>query len=80
MNTLNDTCPEKKIVTKWGKKKHDPWITGGILRSISKQKRLYQESLKSTVGSGKSHEYKLYKANLQCIIQKNKQEYLHTKC
>ena len=62
------------------KKRHDPWVTGGILRSLSKQKRLYQEALVTNVGSGKTLAYKLYKANLQHIIRKNKQHFLHTKC
>ena len=80
MNSIDDACPERKIVTKGTKKKHNPWITGGILRSISKQKRLYQESLNSNVGSGNAAKYKLYKANLQRIIRKSKQDYLHKKC
>ena len=77
---IDRVSQEKRVVIKASKKKHDPWITGGILKSISKQKRLYLEAIHSDVGSGKTEGYKQYRATLQRIIRKNKQKYLHAKC
>ena len=71
-------CPER-IKLKDKRKGNDPWITKGILRSIAKQKRLYKESMQN-VATGKTVEYKLYKAKLQSIICRNKQNYLTGKC
>ena len=79
VSVIERVCPEKRVKLKGNKKREDPWITKGIKRSIVKQKKLYKESI-TNVATGKTSEYKLYKARLQNIIRKSKQSYLTTKC
>ena len=79
VDTIHKLCPEKQIKVKGKRKRYDPWITKGIQHSISKQKQLYRESI-NHVATGKTNEYKAYKAKLQSIIRKSKQSYLRSKC
>ena len=76
VDTIYKLCPEKQIKVRGKRKRYDPWITKGIQHSISKQKRLYGESI-NHVATGKTNEYK---AKLQSIIHKSKQSYLISKC
>ena len=76
---VNTHSPVVTRVIKGDRKRHDPWITGGILRSLTKQKKLYKKS--RDVASGKViDEYKIYKATLQKIIHRSKQDYFMKKC
>ena len=78
ITSLNKHCPETVKRVKGKRKRHDPWITSGILRSIAKQKKLYAKT--KHVASSSVNEYKSYKATLQRIIRKSKENYFLKKC
>ena len=77
-NILDKHCPEKTRKVKSSRKMHDPWITGSILHSLTKQKQMYAKSMK--VASRNDTTYKTYKATLQRIIRKSKENYFLSKC
>ena len=78
LTILDKHCPEKPRKVKSSRKMQDPWITGGILRSLSKQKQMYAKCRK--VASRNDSTYKTYKATLQRIIRKSKENYFLNKC
>ena len=57
----------------------DPWITKGILTSLDRQKKMYQEQLHSK-SAVSTHKYRRYRNLLKSTIRKSKQVYLHDKC
>ena len=57
----------------------DPWITNGILRSLTRQKRLFKEMLVTKTDIS-TFRYRSYRNSLQKIIRNNKRCYLHGKC
>ena len=57
----------------------DPWITRGILTSLSKQKKLYLLMLNNKTDAS-INKYTAYRNKLKSIIRKSRIKYLHDKC
>ena len=55
----------------------DPWITNGIMKSLSIQWQMFKAHLKGDVST---FNYRQYRNNLQRIIRFSKCRYLHEKC
>ena len=55
----------------------NPWITSGIMKSLSKQRQMFKAHLKGDVST---FNYRKYRNNLQRIIRFSKRRYLHEKC
>ena len=76
-DTIDKHAPEtvKRINTK--KIIKNPWITSGIMKSLSKQRQMFKAHLKGDVST---FNYRKYRNNLQSIIRLSKRRYLHDKC
>ena len=55
----------------------DPWITNGIMKSLSIQRQMFKAHLKGDIFT---FNYRQYRNNLQRIIRFSKCRYLHEKC
>ena len=55
----------------------DPWITNGIMKSLSVQRQMFKAHLKGDVST---FNYRQYRNNLQRLIRFSKCRYLHDKC
>ena len=55
----------------------DPWITNGIMKSLSVQWQMFKVHLKGDVST---FNYRQYRNNLQRLIRFSKCRYLHDKC
>ena len=76
-DTIDKHAPEtvksinaKKIIK-------NPWITSGIMKSLSKQRQMFKSHLKGDVST---FNYRKYRNNLQSIIRFSKHRNLHEKC
>ena len=82
MTILDEIAPEKPK-RKVSKKVHEPWITKGIQRSITKQKKLYQDTLMingKMVTIQSVNKYKTYRTTLQNIKRRSKLEHYQKQC
>ena len=55
----------------------DPWITNGIMKSLSVQRQMFKAHLKGDIST---FNYRQYRNNLQRLIRFSKCRYLHDKC
>ena len=76
---IDKHAPETQRKISYQKLARDPWITKGIINSLTKQKRLYREQLqnKSDVST---RNYRQYRNLLQSVMRKSRNTYLHNKC
>ena len=76
-DTIDKHAPEtiKRINAK--KIIKNPWITSGIMKSLSKQWQMFKAHLKADIST---FNYRKYRNNLQSIIRFSKHRYLHEKC
>ena len=75
--TIDKHAPEtvKRINSK--KIIRNPWITSGIMRSLTKKWQMFKAHLKGDVST---FDYRNYRNSLQKIIRFSKNKYLHEKC
>ena len=79
LETIDKVAPIKIKTVSHKKLIRDPWITTGLMTSLTKQRRLYRAQL----GCGNTvpaHKYKEYRNLLKKLVRKSKQEYLRSKC
>ena len=79
LETIDKVAPIKTKTVSHKKLIRDPWITSGLMTSLTKQRRLYRVQL----GCGNTvstHKYKEYRNLLKKLVRISKQEYLRTKC
>ena len=76
-STIDKHAPE--MVKRINPKKiiRNPWITSGIMRSLTKQRQMFKAHLKGDVST---FNYRNYRNSLQKIIRLSKSKYLHEKC
>ena len=77
--TIDTYAPEKERKISAKKVVQDPWITRGILTSLSKQKKLYIIMLESKTETA-TCKYKTYRNKLKSLIRKSRIKYLHDNC
>ena len=76
--SIDEHTPEKSV--KIGCKSVQPWMSKGLLKCLSKQKRLYSTTLKLPKDDPKVLSYKAYRACLQKIKRKAKIAHYSEKC
>ena len=69
--TINQHAPFKRVSKRQAKLKRKPWITTGILKSISVKNKLYKRFLKSK-DKFWYQRYKYYRETLNHLIRKSK--------
>ena len=74
INTLDEHAPYKRISRKEQKQKQKPWITEGMLNSITKKNKLYKKFIK-TKERIYYIQYKSYRDTINHLIRKNKRNY-----
>ena len=74
INTLDDLAPLKKITKKRLKQSQKPWITTGMLKSISKKNKLYKKFI-MTKEEKFYNNYKVYRDLLNRLIRNNKRNH-----
>ena len=74
INTLDDLAPYKKVTRKKIKQLQKPWITTGILKSITRKNGLYKKFL-LTKDTKDYIKYKSCRDLLNRLIRKNKRTY-----
>ena len=75
---IDQYMPLKKMSNREYKRRFKPWITNGILNSISRKNKLYNKysKLKDEVKKKLVHdEYKILKNNISELIRKSKKIY-----
>ena len=77
--TINTYAPERTRKINAKKVLQDPWLTKGILTSLTKQRKLYIRMLETKQDLDKS-KYKTYRNKLKSLIRKSKNKYMHDKC
>ena len=73
-------CPERKRLVNYSKLRHEPWLTNGIMTSISKSKKLYKATLCKNVKEEMLDKYHRYNKQLQKVKRASKKLYYQTKC
>ena len=68
----------KRVKNKTGM--YEPWITKGIVRSMSKLKQLYIKMLKNKENTTDIEKYKTYRRILQQVKRKTKMYYYRSRC
>ena len=77
--TLDKVSPDKMVTVS---KKHtptDPWMTKGILKSLTRQKSLYLEQIRHKTEAS-TNKYRTYRNRLKKLIHISKQTYFMNKC
>ena len=78
--TIDEISPEKTVTVKRKQTPKDPWMTKGILKSLSKQKSLYLKQLNDRTAAS-AHSYKIYRNRLiKKPIHISKHNYFLNKC
>ena len=78
-STINKFAPECEIKLTKKQLKRDPWITSSLLKSCTKQKKLYKLSIKSD-DPDTWDRYHAYKVTLDRIKRTLKKDYYQTQC
>ena len=73
-------CPERTRLVNYQKMRREPWLTSGIMSSISKAKKLYKNRLRNNSMDGDVTTYTHYNNILQKIKRASKKQYYHDKC
>ena len=73
MPQITRKCTKKERI-------HEPWITKGIKKSMTKQRVLYKISINKKATEENKRKYKEYRGQLQRIKRQSKREYYQSKC
>ena len=79
IETIDKHAPETTRKISGRKLIRDPWITKGIITSLNKQRKLYQNMIREQTTNAKER-YTTYRNNLKRLIRAGKRKYLHDKC
>ena len=74
---IDKHAPEVQRTVNYKKVVRDPWITCGIMNSLTKQRQMFKSQLKGDVST---FNYRWYRNELQRLIRASKFNYLHEKC
>ena len=81
LQQIIDTVAPLKTVKISGKKLlKSEWMTNGLNKCLTKQTRLYKQSIKNNMDENTIAKYKTYRNMLKQIMRKRKEDYYKTKC
>ena len=79
-STINHFVPERVVKLAKKQLKRDPWITPSLLKSCTKQRSLYKQTIKSKKAPMKWDKYHTYKVTLDRIKRYLKKNYYQSQC
>ena len=79
ITAIDRHAPEKEKRINYKKIVRDPWITTSLMRSLTKQKKLYKEMLESKTEQSKQ-KYKQYRNTLKRLLRHSRVKYIRDKC
>ena len=79
IETIDKHAPETEKRISARKLIKDPWITKGLITSMKRQKKIYQNMLMEKTDQAKQ-KYTTYRNKLKSLIRASKRKYLHDKC
>ena len=77
---IDQFCPERIRSINYSRVRKEPWLTSGIMSSISKSKKLYKASLLKNAADRDRDKYSQYNRVLQRSKRACKKKYYHDKC
>ena len=78
--TIDTVAPLKTVKISGKKLFKSEWMTNGLNKCLTKQTRLYKQSIKNKKDENKMAKYKTYRNMLKQIIRRRKEDYYKTKC
>ena len=79
-NQLNDIAPIKTFAFNDKKLIRNKWLTSGLLKCMTKQRKLYKKTLQNKSKTQDHDQYKTYRNTLKKIIRKAKESYYKEQC
>ena len=79
MTTIDEFAPEKEKRINYKKIVRDPWITTSLMKSLTKQKKLYKEMLTHKTDYTKQ-KYREYRNTLKKLLRHSRVKYIRDKC
>ena len=79
MKTIDEYAPEKEKRINHKKIVRDPWITTSLMKSLTKQKKLYKEMLTTKTEQSKQ-KYKECRNTLKRLLRHSRVKYIRDKC
>ena len=79
-STINKIAPEKKVKLTKKQLKRAPWITANLLKSCTRQKKLYKLALKSQNNPVAWNKYHAYKTILDRVKRFLKKDHFQSQC
>ena len=78
-NNIEKYAPEKERKVNYNKIIRDPWITTSLMKSLTKQKRLYKEMLTTKTEQAKK-KYTDYRNTLKKLLRHSRIKFIRDKC
>ena len=79
-NQLNDIAPIKTFAFNDKKLIRNKWLTSGLLKCMTKKRKLYKKTLQNNSKTQDHDQYKTYRNTLKKIIRKAKESYYKEQC
>ena len=79
MTSINEHAPERERRISSKKIVRDPWITTSLMKSLTKQKKLYKEMLTHKTDHSKQ-KYTEYRNTLKRLLRHSRVKYIRDKC
>ena len=80
LKSLNEHCPIREHIVNSKKIRREPWLMSGIVISSTRQRKLYQNSIKPDAKLIKIEKYKTYRNILTKLKRVSKTNYYKHKC
>ena len=80
LDSLDKHCPIRNRFVQTGKIRREPWLTSGLVISINKQRKLYQNSIQFGAKEKDITKYKKYRNMLTKLKRFTKISYYRSKC
>ena len=80
IHIMDEEAPYQTVTIPYSKIIRDPWLTPGLMKSLTKQRSLYKTSISKHSDDRDMVRYKTYRNKLKEIIRRSKEAYYKGKC
>ena len=77
---IEKICPRTSRILNYSKLRREPWLSNGIMKSITRAKALYKDTLMKNCSNQTIVKYKEYNCMLQRVKHHAKRKYYYDKC